>query len=124
MTEYELVDAANGIASNIMVSQTIFLSILFAYLILAYVAGSKLTTFQAGFLSFIFLVACTSGTTAFLGMLAEVMHDTAKLNEIRSENIGFGTLTRPTLLSLVAIRMVMILGALYFMWSVRHPRTE
>ena len=54
MTEYEIADLLNGVNSNIVAGQAIFLTVLSAYLVVAYSVGKALTTYQVSFINFVF----------------------------------------------------------------------
>jgi hypothetical protein len=53
MNEYEITDLLNGAMSNAKAQQGPFLTILSAYLVMAYAAGRKLTTYQSSFVSLV-----------------------------------------------------------------------
>ena len=55
MTEYELFDLINGISSNIVQGQSVYLTTITAYLVVAYSVGAKLTRFQVFFVSFVYI---------------------------------------------------------------------
>ena len=72
MTEYELLDALNGLISNVYAAQAIFITTVSAYIVMAYVAGSKLSAFQVGFISLIFVVFTITTTLPFTDMQLEL----------------------------------------------------
>lgn len=55
MTEYELMDLAESINGNSITATGVFFSILTAYLLVAYFAGTKLTKYQVAFINVVFL---------------------------------------------------------------------
>ena len=124
MTEYELVDAMNGTVSAMMSSQGLFLSVLFAYLLAAYTVGSKLTQFQAAFISLVFLFFTLAGSSAMASMSNEVSYYGSAIADIRGSDVGGGIPANLVAPMLVLVRLLMATGALYFMWQVRHPKTE
>ena len=122
MTEYELSDLLNGITSNIIQGQVVFLTILTAYLVVAYAVGAKLTRYQVSFVNFAYLLFGIIGIQAQLYNLDQVYDWGAQIFELRGES--------PTLAGeasrwvFISIRLIMLAGSLIFMWQVRHPKTE
>ena len=57
MTEYEVADIAASVLANFLTSLTVFLSIVSAYVISAFVAGQRLTKIQLSIVNLCFLVA-------------------------------------------------------------------
>ena len=57
MTEYEVADIAASVLANFLTSLTVFLSIVSAYVISAFVAGQRLTKIQLCIVNMCFLVA-------------------------------------------------------------------
>ncbi len=51
MNEYELVDAITGFQSNLIQGQAVTITILSAYMAVAYAVVAKLTTFRCTFIS-------------------------------------------------------------------------
>ncbi len=56
MNEYQLIDAMANFQSNLIQGQALTISMLTAYMIIAYTVGAKLTTFQCAFASGLFLL--------------------------------------------------------------------
>ena len=123
MTEYEMTDIATALTSNILASQSLFLTVLFAYLLVAYIVGSKLTTFQAGFLSLIFLIVTLSSTTGAFAMAQDALSLGSRISELTGEGIASLSAAPIILVGIFGGRVVIALGALFFMWQVRHPKT-
>ena len=123
MTEYELIDAMANFQSNLIQGQALTISMLTAYMIVAYTVGAKLTTFQCAFASSLFLLFGLLGISGQLFNLSEMYHYGEQLTNIRGESFAyddeFGEVTRWLF---ITIRLTILLGALYFMWSVRHPK--
>ncbi len=128
MTEYELVEIMAALQSNLIQAQAVTITMLTAYMVVAYTVGQKLTTFQCTFVSIMFLVFGLYGAVGQISNLNEMYYYGSKLGELReglffsvdadsaAEEVGrwiFG-----------GIRLLLFAGALYFMWSVRHPRDE
>ena len=126
MTEYELMDALNGLASNAIAIQALFITTLSAYMVMAYAAGRHLTVFQATFISILFVIFSVTTSISWMTMALEVRAGYATLNEVRGFSPVFvdQAAENPIIITMVAARALMILGALVFMWQVRHPKPE
>ena len=122
MTEYELVDAIASLNSNLVQGEAVTISLLSAYMIVAYTVGADLTRFQVMFISLLFVIFGVVGLGEQNYLMNEFLNYSMQLNELR------GALPRAELVSLVSkstilgLRILMIGGALYFMWRVRHPK--
>ena len=124
MTEYELIDALNGNMSAMISSQALFLSVLFAYLLAAYTVGSKLTQFQVAFISLVFLIFALAGSSALAAMSNEMSYYKSAIADIRGADAGGGIPANLIVPMFILVRLLVATGALYFMWQVRHPKTE
>ena len=132
MTEYELTDRLQSLASNIIAMNSaqashiaIYLSVVFGFIVAAYIAGEKLTRFQASISYVIFtlfslleifrIVAYGLGTNALVRQGIEW-----------GANIEGSFVMDPQLRIILSTMLwsVGTIGALLFMWSVRHPKTE
>ena len=124
MTEYELVDALASIGSNLTQGQALTISLLSAYMIVAYTAGSNLSRFQAGFISVLLVLFGIIGLQAQIYSMDEFLSYSAQLNELRggAPREGFVALYAKSLI--LGLRALMFGGALTFMWRVRYSKTE
>ncbi len=105
----------------------IYLTILFAYISAAYVAGNKLTRLQLGVTTFIFLAASVREVSN-IAMLGQAIFDLqSELALLNPEGIAYDAQSSPILFSTwwsVSVWSTGAFAALIFMWSVRHPKTE
>ena len=126
MNEYELIDGINGAIGNALASQALFITTLSAYIVTAYAAGRNLTKFQAGFISGVFVIFTASISFTWINMAMELRAYSIMLDEVRGRSVGLGSseIGMPIALALITVRALMVLGALAFMWSVRHPKAE
>lgn len=138
MTEYEIADLAasnaelfqglysllQGQGSLIVDNLTLFYSLVFGYLIAAYAIGEKLTKIQALILTLLYLAAVTynriSGWIIFSGMMD--LQD--EMEKMLGMPISRGVTTQEGLIVVTVFVILSILGSLYFMWSIRNPKTE
>jgi hypothetical protein len=122
MNEYQLLDLLNGMGSNIIQGQTVFLSILSAYLIVAYTVGEKLTSYQIAFINLVFLIFMFIGVIAQLSNMDSMYEWMAQLSVLKGVDPYLKEVGDVTMYLFIGIRFVLSLGALIFMWQVRHPR--
>lgn len=121
MTLYEVGDLINSTSSNVIAAQAIFYTTITAYLVVAYSVGKSLTTYQVAFINLAFLIAMTTGVMGVFANASLI----AEYNSIRQgliEQRVPEVFDRAWVITSAAVRVVMILGALVFMWQVRHPK--
>ena len=129
MTEYELESLRQGTLQSVMAIAdvqathvSIYLTIVFAYIVVAYIAGSNLTRFQLAIATFIFVAACLWElmmiTTLGQGAteVGRELLQSAEVQPILDES------ARKWFIRILWSSGM--LAALVFMWSVRHPKTE
>ena len=119
MDRIEIILATNEITAPAFSEAAIFYSTITAYMVVSYMVGAKLTTFQTALISFGFFMA------SLLGMLGVVAFN-LQIREIQGMGAvgttrGWADLSMYTVL---LFRVLLTSGGLYFMWQVRHPRTE
>lgn len=123
MTEYEIADLLATYTSNIRQGQALFITIFSTYMLVAYTAGKQLSRFQVVFVTFAFLLffsLMTFGDVQTLQLVwdyADMLYvlNHAEAKEVRRDfNVGM----------FLGLRALLVTGALIFMWSVRHPKTE
>ena len=124
MAEYEIFDLINGVNSNVLAGQAIFLTTLSAYLVVAYSVGKSLTTYQVGFINLVFLLMMFVGFHAQVAQLGLVYGLSEQLAAITHYADGPGTTGEVVRIVFTSIRIVLVFGAVVFMWQVRHPKTE
>ena len=124
MTEYELQAQEVLTATSLASMETFgyYLTILASYLVVAYMAGNKLTTSQAFTISILFIFgAMTTAYTsyAYLSRAVELADVLESLNPDRT--YGAQPFSRNLI---VALQFLGVLACLRFMWDVRHPKAE
>ena len=122
MTEYELLDLVGTWKADTVSVGTSFVSILFAYILVAYFAGAKLTRAQYLIVTILMLWHCSMN-------LFQIQVNQQSLIEyhelIRPEWAAKAIRNGMIMKWVVGSDGVMsIFAALYFMWSVRHPKSE
>ena len=127
MTEYELIDVLNSTKANAWTVSQYALTIITGYLLIAHFIGKQLSSFQALFVSVVFLVMHAmnvislieiSRKVQLLGIeLADTGSPLASVAIIRAADSG-NVIPWPPYLA----GGLMAFGCLYFMWQVRHPK--
>jgi uncharacterized protein (DUF486 family) len=131
MTEYEMADRVQTLASNIIALHAvqashiaIYLSVVFGFIGAAYLAGAKLTRLQAGITYVVFALFSVFEISriVFYGLGANAL-----IKQGMEWGVGDdGQYIDPTIRIIMGTGLwsVGAIGALLFMWSVRHPKTE
>lgn len=123
MTEYEILDLISNDSEQMAIQFSIYLSVMSGYLLVAYFAGEKLTTVQVLILSGLFLFATVAEVWGFhltLSHIGELLAKKAELGPLSAYEEGIDDNGYPWAIAM----SIGIIAALYFMWSVRHPRLE
>ena len=119
MSEYEILDLVASSAELMGVQFTIYLTIIFAYLVAAYFAGAKLNRVQVLLLSGLFVSAAGSeiwGMQRSLTNVADLLVLKAEYSPLTAYERG---ITEHGSIWLLAMSIGLLI-ALYFMWSVRR----
>ena len=124
MTEYEIVDLIRSGVANMLTQNGIYFAQLSSYLLVAYLVGAKLSTFQVSFLNFVLIIMTATGMSGFMALL----HSNFELRD-RLIEMGSAQITTPEDIStaasytFVGFRVLILVGAISFMWRIRHPKT-
>jgi hypothetical protein len=134
MTEYEIADLAlstqaifwqqfqvgQGHMERIFDFFQQFGTVLFGYLIVSYFIGAQLTRVQAAILTTLYLFWLFRLVTVFNFIWIAAQNT---LGEMRKISPDYSPAV-PSVWGVYALLLCLVLGSLYFMWSVRHPKTE
>jgi hypothetical protein len=118
----ETIQTVMAIADVQSTHVSIYLTIIFAYIVVAYVAGSKLSRFQLATATFIFVAACLWE----LMMITTLGQSAALIGREITQSSG----VQPFMNEMMRKWFSRVLwssgaiAALVFMWSVRHPKAE
>ena len=122
MTEYELADLVASTIANSLIIAPILISIASAYLVVAWVVGSKLDRSQVLLINSLFV----SFTLLFglswarrIQVALSYQEELLKVNPDRMAEIGTWLPPGATILNIL-----IILACLKFMWDIRHPKSE
>jgi hypothetical protein len=122
MTEAELVEAANSSWSLVISTMGVYMTIVSAYLIAAYLAGIKLTTSQVGIISALFITMTSILLMGLYGWATRGTYYTLELAALNSDVFAYGYSGVPIVLT--SLCSVGILATLKFMWDIRHSKTQ
>ncbi len=122
MTEYELEDVLTSTTNASLEAFTIYITLVASYLIVAYIAGRNLTHQQILIVSILFVFAALLATFSAYSYLARAI-PMADALELMHPGRRYGA--QPFTAYWIGILMLMgVLASLYFMWQVRHTKTE
>ena len=126
MTEYELTDSMQSVSSNIWAAEAIFLTVLSAYVVVAFTAGSRLSSYQYVFVNTVFLLTVFTNSLNTQELMSQTLHFGSQLQEYSSDYVDSleSEFARFSIWLVYGRRALLTIGALIFMWSVRHPKTE
>ena len=128
MGEFEMYEALLGTMSFSMATGQYLMSMFTGYLLIAFFVGDRLTSFQTGFVNSVFTVMYLSTAWSLRNAIERVGYFIVRLEDSGSEI----PITRTMALSgadgggelSIFISVILVLGCLLFMWSVRHPKAE
>ena len=124
MTEIEAYNSlvlAQDQAQNI---GAMLMTVLTGYLVITFFVGAKLTTFQVSFVNVVFLLSYISTWQTLIEYIATVEYFRDALEALGSELPLAGTALSAAPAYSIAVACLLTIGALYFMWSIRHPKTK
>jgi hypothetical protein len=121
MTEFEAIEALSGIAATAVTFLTVFISLTFGYLMVAYFVGAELTRFQSLVISGLYILAASMfGGAAFLWTLAWDLLNAQESSVI--DGIWFADLSWSTGVGIVVVLAALV--SLYFMYDVRSSNQK
>jgi hypothetical protein len=126
MNEYEAAEILNGVVANTLSAQAMFFTALSAYLAVAYSVGKQLSRYQVLFVNVLFILIFVNQSANQYGLFQAAVHYVDVVETARSSAIDpIPNISRNVnALMFLSIRSLLLLGALLFMWSVRHPKSE
>ena len=122
MTEYELLDLTGVTATFTMTAISLYLTVISAYLYVAFSAGAKLSKSQAFTVSILFVVASGLFIRIAVMNLVKQSQLVDRLKELQSDGVFFTSESSAVILAIVL--MLGVVASLKFMWEIRHPKPE
>jgi len=123
MTEYELNDAIQALGSNLLAGEALFLTFLSGYAAVAFTVGSRLTKYQIVFINFVFVAFMITNIGGLYSMVVQAYKYGDELISLRGEVVS-RSVGEAVKWAMLLTRILMGLGALGFMWQVRHSEAE
>jgi hypothetical protein len=138
MTEYEIADLAlstqEGIWEQVgllqaqgglmLTSMSVYFSLIFGYLLVAYFVGANLTRAQNVILAALYLLTMTLNRTVFLNIQLGGQELYIGFMDLNPDTTVLFLFTDAGVVSASAVFAATIIATLYFMWRVRHPKAE
>ena len=138
MTEYEIADLAlstqegirqqvglvQDMASLALTSLSVYFSLLFGYLFVAYFVGANLTRAQNVILMFLYLITIILNRSAMLSIQLGGKDLIIGLMELNPDVRPVFLFSDAGIVIASTVVAASIAASLYFMWRVRHPKTE
>ena len=122
MTVYETSDLLNGVISNQLAGQALFITIISAYLVVAYTVGDKLTKYQVSFINITFILFSLTGLRGGVALIELIYEYSALKADLLQTGESMDTVGALALWMIAGVRVMLVLGSLIFMWQVRHPK--
>jgi hypothetical protein len=122
MTEGDVIEAAAAVTANSITMFTIFITFTFGFLASAYFVGGKLTRFQALAATGLYVVAAGFSAVIMVGWMQAFF----AIMEVKPNALDtIPIIQRGYWVPVTTVMLSMgMLISLYFMWGVRHPKTE
>ena len=123
MTEYELLDLVTSSEAHMGTQFSLYLTVISAYMIVAYLVGSKLNASQVTIASILMVFGAggqTWGLYATLGKIQGYFSRKSELAPLSDYELDFAVNTYIW----IGIMSAGILASLFFMWQVRQTKVE
>ena len=121
MSQYELADYTNALLDTFLTDFTIFLSLVTAYIVTAFIAGARLTTFQLWIVNIVFSIS-----TGIIGLLGFLIWSRFYIHAVIVETPAGTAITEPIDFTwpLAFLLTALVVGSFTFMWSIRNSRLK
>ena len=102
-----------------------FTTLLFGYLLAAYFIGSQLSTLQVSIFNLLYIAAASYNLLMLSGHVSILRVQMDRLREAFPDTAYTPITLKPEfLISGAVVICALIIASLYFMWSIRHHKTE
>jgi hypothetical protein len=122
MTEAELVESISYQFESALTVLSLYVTVTSAYLVVVYLAGSKLTRSQIAIISTLYVFIAVVSTYCFWAWSIWGIHYGDVLRSLETGAPVFASRYIPGLFTFAMSSG--ILASLKFMWDIRHPKTE
>lgn len=123
MTEYEMGEMMHSQMGQMWQAGQMYFTLVSAYLAVSYLVGGNLTKAQASVISILYLVWVAAVISGQIIAGFSLVHIEIALDEVNSIILPFGTRTLLNMYLFMFVQIAGVLASLWFMWSVRHPKT-
>ncbi len=123
MTEYEILDLIASKEAHMASQFSLYLTVISAYLVVAYLVGDRLTLPQSIISSVLFIFGAGGQTwTLHINLMhvSNYLSQKAQLSPLTPVEQDYLSNGYPWIIAMA----FGVIAALYFMWSIRHPKTE
>ena len=126
MTEFELGEMLHNQFAVMWQAGQMYFTLVSAYLVASYVVGTKLTRQQNAVITILYVVWIASVIFGQVTSAGAVLRLENALRAIDSITIGGGASleTESAVYAFMFVQIAGVLASLWFMWSIRHPKTE
>jgi hypothetical protein len=124
MTAYELNDLMMSWYAMMGQDANMYLALVSGYLIVAYSIGAKLSSVQAMIINVFFAVWTGSHVMAIFSEMGAVLDIQQMLIDMEAYSFQSPNQSLAIASLFAAIQIGGIIAALYFMWTIRHPKSE
>ena len=122
MTESELVEALTSYHDLFISMLSVYLTVTSGYLVVAYLIGGKLTGYQVGVISVLFVFFGVVTTWAGTGFAMRGIAYIEPLRQLKPDQTYYG---HPAAVAIIFVALLGgIIASLGFMWAVRHPKKK
>ena len=117
MTQYEVQDLFVSWVAQTQQMSISYLSLVSGYLLVAHFLGSQLSRPQVIIVNAIYIVYAIAQIGGFYSQMVT-------LADLDEASLQFGAYTDIAAWGILwcSIQLTMLIGSLYFMWTVRHPK--
>lgn len=122
MNEYELIEVSISVVAGGMTAVSIYLTVVSAFLIAAFMAGDRLTKGQAIITIGLFVSGAIFATYGTVEHFLTLENFQQRLVEIGGSTTKMSGAV--TAIALGTLQTLGIMGSLKFLWDVRHPKKE
>lgn len=126
MTDLDTFNAMKLANDYAQATGEVLLTVLTGYLLITYFVGAKLSVFQVSFVNVVYLLTYISTWLTLVQYLETANHFRDVLISQNSQ-IPLPSATESffaTPAFNLTVAGLLTVGSLYFMWSIRHPKTE
>jgi hypothetical protein len=125
VNEFELRELLFATFEQMNSSATMYFTLVSAYLVVSFVAGTRLTRPQLMIINSLYILWVLGTVNTMYSMLTGAVSLEAELVKLGTEfEFGGGAGTNLSTAGFILVQIAGLIASLYFMWSVRHPRTD